>query len=456
MWAGFGGLLLLLGVLGLSAISFLYQIEIRQERIRQDYVERDRTLEQLRSSIYLSGTYVRDFLLDTSDSLAAGHRNRFLDIRSKIEAGIAEYRRLARPEERTAFQQLSSELSAYFNTLAPALDWNAQQRADRGYEFIREEVLPRRMIAIGLADRIQQLSEKQLEASSQDVSEMFSSFRTKLVWMLLLTLTTGVVLTAFTLRRLLRLEDEADLRFREVQRAREELQRLSSELLSAQEDERRRISRELHDEVGQVLSATMLALGNLRSSLTKSKVQDALRELQLVQDMTEQNARMVRNISLLLRPAMLDDLGLVAALKWLAREVSRTTAIQVDVAAEDCPDVPQEHRTCVFRVVQEAVRNATRHSGGRQVRIYVEGDGGFLRVSVQDDGKGFNPAQETGIGILGMQERVSRLGGIFQVDSEAGKGTIVSFKLPLPDAFDSARIEEELLSTPELPRVHRP
>jgi len=175
--------------------------------------------------------------------------------------------------------------------------------------------------------------------------------------------------------------------------------------------------------------------------LTKSKVEDALRELQLVQDMTEQNARMVRNISLLLRPSMLDDLGLAAALKWLAREVSRTTAMQVDVSAEDCPEVPQEHRTCVFRVVQEAVRNATRHSGGRQVRIYVEGHNGvegkngFLRVSVQDDGNGFDPAQETGIGILGMQERAIRLGGIFQVDSEAGKGTIVSIKLPLPEVF---------------------
>ena len=439
LWAGFGGLLLLLGVLGLSAISFLYQIEIRQERIRQDYVERDRTLEQLRSSIYLSGTYVRDFLLDASDTLAANHRTRFLDVRSKIESGVAEYRRLARRGERAAFEQLSSELAAYFDTLMPALDWTAQQRAERGHRFIEAEVLPRRATAIGLADRIQQLSEKQLEASSQDVSEMFSSFRAKLVWMLLLTLTTGVVLTAFTLRRLLRLEDEAELRFREVQRAREELQRLSSELLSAQEDERRKISRELHDEVGQVLSATMLALGNLRSSLTKSKTEDALRELQLVQDMTEQNARMVRNISLLLRPSMLDDLGLVAALKWLAREVSRTGAIQVDVSAEDCPDVPQEHRTCVFRVVQEAVRNATRHSGGRQARIYVEREDGFLRVSVQDDGKGFDPAQETGIGILGMQERVIRLGGNFQVDSEAGKGTIVSFKLPLPQAGQEAR-----------------
>jgi len=165
--------------------------------------------------------------------------------------------------------------------------------------------------------------------------------------------------------------------------------------------------------------------------------------LQLLQEMTEQNARVVRNISLLLRPTMLDDLGLAAALKWLAREVSRTGAMQVDVAAEDCPDdLPEEHRACVFRVVQEAVRNASRHSGASHVRIYAHRDGPKLRVSVQDDGKGFDPIREKGIGILGIEERVMRLGGVLLVDSERGKGTIVSFELPLPQEFEQMQSAE--------------
>ncbi len=319
------------------------------------------------------------------------------------------------------------------------MGWTPQQQRERGYAFIEEEVLPRRMLALGLADRIQQVSQAQLEVSSQQVSELFSSFRAKFVALLLLAIAIGIVLTAITLWRLLRLEAEADLRFDEAVHAREELKHLSAELVSAQEIERRRISRELHDEVGQVLSAMMLALGNVRSSLRSNNIEEALRQLQLVQDMTEQNARMVRNLSLLLRPTMLDDLGLVSALKWLAREVSRTADLQADVAAEDCPDdLPEEHRTCVYRVVQEAVRNASRHSGARQVRIYVQREGARLRVSVQDDGKGFDPAHETGVGILGMTERVARLGGVFTVDSELGRGTIVSFELPLPAGFEPA------------------
>src|SRR5579863_5226172 len=128
---GFGGLLLLMGVLGLSAISFLYQIEIRQERLRQDFVERDRTLERLRSSIYLSGTYIRDFLLDRNEVLASKHKSQFLETRRLIENGVDDYRRLLRKEEQKPFQQLSTELSIYFDTLTPALQWTAQEREQK-------------------------------------------------------------------------------------------------------------------------------------------------------------------------------------------------------------------------------------------------------------------------------------------------------------------------------------
>jgi signal transduction histidine kinase len=433
LWVGFGGLLLLLGLLGLSAISFLYQIEIRQEQIRQDFVERDRTLERLRSSIFLSGTWIRDFLLDTSETAAAGDKTRFLETRSDIEQRMNDYRRLLRPPEKQAFAQLNQELADYLGAVSVALDWTAEERHQRGYALIQEQVLPRRMMAVGLADRIEQMSQQQLETSSADVSELFASFRLKLLALLLLTVAAGIVLAGVSLWRLFRLENEAQFRFREVLKAREELARLSAELVSAQESERRRISRELHDEIGQILSAIMLALGNLRSAIQGNNMDEALRQVQFVEDMTSRNVSMVRNLSLLLRPTMLDDLGLIPALRWLAREVSRTAALQVEVAAVECPDdLPEEHRTCVFRVVQEAVRNASRHSGARQARIFVSQLADRLRVSVQDDGRGFDPGAETGLGILGMEERVVRLGGNLHVDSERGRGTIVWFELPLP------------------------
>jgi signal transduction histidine kinase len=246
---------------------------------------------------------------------------------------------------------------------------------------------------------------------------------------------TGVAVAGVALWRLLRLENESAQRFGEVLKTREELKRLSAELLSAQEMERRRISRELHDEVGQVLSAISLEIGGARSALKEGNRAEVLSQLQRVQKMIESNMGVVRNIALLLRPTMLDDLGLAPALKWLAREASRSGPAEVDFVSEAFPDdLPEEHRTCIFRVVQEAVRNAARHSGARMVRIYVSPTEGGIRASVQDDGRGFDPVHEKGLGMIGMEERVLHLGGRLRIDSEPGRGTVVSFELPLPTA----------------------
>ena len=157
------------------------------------------------------------------------------------------------------------------------------------------------MLAVDLTDRMHELTERQLEASSVEVSDLFSGFRTRLVLLLIFTLGIGLVLAGLSLRRILALEREGETRFQEILVAQNELKRLSAELLSAQENERRRISRELHDEVGQVLSAIVLGLGNLRSAIENEDAEEALSQLQLVQDMTQRNASVVRNISLLLR-----------------------------------------------------------------------------------------------------------------------------------------------------------
>ena len=436
LWCGFGGLLLLMAVVGVSALSFMYQIQKRQESIRQDYVERDLTLEKIRSDVYISGTYVRDFLFDTSDENAATHKAAFFETRARIEAGVRDYEHLVRPAERAVFDQFKKETRDYLDTVSQAFDWTAEVRRQQGNAFVQNEVRPRRSLAVDLTDRVHALTEKQLETSSTEVDDLFSNFRLRLVVLLAFTLGIGLALAGTSLRRILALEREGELRFRQILHAQAELKRLSSELLSAQENERRRISRELHDEVGQVLSAIMLGLGNLRSAVEHHDNAEALAQLQLVQDMTQRNANVVRNISLLLRPTMLDDLGLVPALKWLAREVSRTSGIRVDVAAEtdpELPELPEEHRTCVYRVVQEAVHNAVRHSGTPRVGIRVQlTDGDVLHVSVEDDGKGFAPASDAGLGMLGMEERLFRLGGTMHIDSAPGRGTALSFELPVP------------------------
>jgi signal transduction histidine kinase len=435
LFAGFGGLLLLMSILGLSAISSIYRIELREEKIRNDYLVRDRALERLRSSTYLSGTFIRDFLLADDDRRAALSKAQFLEKQRALQAEIEGYRTLTTRQTRQPFLLFESNLISWFSTLRPVLEWDAGARRQKGYAFMQDQVLPRRTVVLESADRVEQAAERDLESSSEAVGNMVSDLRFRLMILIALTVLTGVVLAAVVLWRLLRLENESSLRFQEILKTREELKRLSAELLSAQETERRRISRELHDEVGQVLLAIALGLGSARSALKNDNREEVFRQLQILLEMIERNIAVVRNIALLLRPTMLDDLGLIPALKWLAREVSRSGSADVDFIPDAFLDeLSEEHRTCIFRVVQEAVRNAARHSGARQIRIYLKQEASVIRASVQDDGHGFDPAQEKGLGMIGMQERVVHLGGQLRVDSEPGRGTIVLFELPLREA----------------------
>jgi signal transduction histidine kinase len=136
-------------------------------------------------------------------------------------------------------------------------------------------------------------------------------------------------------------------------------------------------------------------------------------------------------MALLLRPSMLDDLGLVPALKWQAREVSKRTSMDVSVAAELQDDLPDQFKTCIYRVVQEALHNCANHARAKCVRIRVQQETGSLNLSIQDDGQGFDSRQVKGLGLLGIQERVAQLKGKCMVHSEPGTGTIITVELPM-------------------------
>jgi len=142
--------------------------------------------------------------------------------------------------------------------------------------------------------------------------------------------------------------------------------------------------------------------------------------------------RVVRNLALLLRPSILDDLGLVPAIKWLAREIARTSPLRVDVSATGVQDdLLEEYRTCIYRVVQEALTNCRRHADATHAHVRMTQHEDTLHLTVSDDGRGFEPAEERGLGVLGMEERVAHLGGRLHMESTHGGGTIVDVQLPL-------------------------
>jgi PAS domain S-box-containing protein len=229
------------------------------------------------------------------------------------------------------------------------------------------------------------------------------------------------------------IEAEREALHRRILASREQLQVLSRRLLRAQEDERRRLAGELHDEIGQILTAVSLSL-----ELTKATVGEAdCGHLDESMAVVDRAIEQVRTMSLNLRPAMLDVLGLESALRWFVDRQVRTTGIAIDLVSSLGERVSQELETACFRIVQESLTNVVRHAHAQHVRIELTRAGDELLLSLQDDGAGFDATAArqratTGgsLGLLGMEERTRLLGGSFEIDSAIGRGTTVRVRLP--------------------------
>jgi len=429
--AGFGGLLAILATEGFYSLKIAWQIQVSNTEMRRDFLSRDRTLEQIRSALHESGNVVRDYVLvEPGENKAETLRIELKTIRDDMETALKVYSLSLRPEERGPFQQLANEVEAYWSTLEPLFDWDAKVRRHRGNWFLRHEVLPRRTTVLAIAREVSEMNEQALQEDERRVSDLFAQFQRRLQIITALGLGLGLVLAALTVTYTLRLEKMADERYQESLRIQNELKNLSARLVSAQEGERRAISRELHDEVGQSLGALLMEVDNLAATPGPDGV---FRErLDRMRPLVESCVNVVRNISLLLRPSMLDDLGLVAALEWQAREVAKRSSLTVDVVEKNVSDtLPEEYRTCVYRVVQEALSNCSKHARAKSVRIVVRQELERLLLTIEDDGKGFDVHRVRGLGLIGMSERVTHLSGTFEAKSQEGRGTLLRIELPL-------------------------
>jgi signal transduction histidine kinase len=435
--AGFGGLLALMAVGGFDAIQVLRQIQTRNVQIRQAFLTRDRALEHIRASLYLSGTVVRDYLLDPEPAGAAEQLRQLQRLKSEMATSMDAYAASLSTGEAEPVHALRTGLAEYWTVLQPVLRWSPQERREHGYDFVQRQLLPRRATVLALADKIAALNEQELNGGDERLEETFGRFRRRLLLMLAATLSCGLLLAAVAASHILRLERQSAARYRQVVHAQSELKDLSARLVQAQEEERRAISRELHDEVGQSLSALLMELGNL-AAVAPRDLEPLQRHLESIRKLAESSVQVARNMSLLLRPSMLDDFGLVPALEWQAREISKRSGIAVSVDADELSDdLPDDHNTCVYRVVQEALHNCVRHAQARSVRIGVRQQKGRIVLSIQDDGKGFESLRVRGLGLVGMEERVHHLGGAFEVKSEPGHGTLLTVELPVNHSHES-------------------
>ncbi|MBX3254596.1 MAG: PAS domain S-box protein [Chitinophagaceae bacterium] len=214
----------------------------------------------------------------------------------------------------------------------------------------------------------------------------------------------------------------------------EEIRMLSGHLQEVREEERKSIAREIHDELGQQLTVLKMDIAWVIRKLG-NKEQEIIKRLKDVLDMTDATIKAVRRICSELRPTVLDDLGLTAAMEWHARTFEKNTGLAIKLhMPETDTSYPPDLKTGLFRIYQESLTNTARHAQANNVDVYLKLEGDAIVLHITDDGKGFDTetvGQKKTLGILGMKERSLMMGGRYKIESSRGKGTAVTVVIPL-------------------------
>lgn len=399
-------------------------------------------LVDVRSDIYQSLFAVQNYLLDPTDE---SRRHAAEEVSRARYAANAQVKDLQAHFEARASEQLQglvAKLNQHWYISDQALSSvspgePAWRRLSEGTAALAEALqITRDMDALNVAE---------LRAEDNLAQQRTDAFFHFLLWITCTTFTVGLAVSIASLVGIRRHERETQAQTQKARAAEAALRQLSLQLLRAQEEERKNISRELHDEVGQLLTGLRIELGNLKRSLGEnggfaSRIEEA-------KDLAEQSLRCIRNMAMLLRPSMLDDHGLAPSIQWQAKEFSRRFEIPVNVQIEgDMDRIPVGHAVCLYRVIQEVLTNSAKHAQAHRIQISVNAREKSVVASVADDGVGFRPGEPehaNGIGLLGIAERVRELQGTLKITSEAGRGTQVEVELPL----EAAQKDEETYSS---------
>lgn len=428
---GFGALITIIGLSGWLAyvrakstytgISQLYEAEHQTQQ----------SLTHIQVEIDKSAILLRDFMLDRKFKAS--------DARSELEKMSAATReeltllsRLVPPSQFSQLEKSKQQTTSYWHSLDPVLTTSPQGlRPDPS--ILQLEIFPHRQSALRVIGEVQRLSSEAFQTRKREIDSRNAGLAFYLGKIVGITVLIALVVAIVSALRMHALEQTADEQHRQVQEAEEGLRRLSQQLVRAQEEERRGLSRDLHDQVGQVLTALRMSLGNFEKSLNLP-VGPPSRELDLAKRLAGQALRSTRDLAMGLRPTMLDDLGLEAALEWYGRQHGKLYGVPVSIHVQAPLDTLSDaQKTCIYRIVQEALNNAAKYADAQSVDVTLIADRDTVSLQISDDGKGFNPSgiAGRGLGLLGMRERIIELGGSLAIDSSPDGGTRIRADLPL-------------------------
>ncbi len=436
---GFGVTLGLWLLVGYRVTLQFAEAQMDAEAKNARYIQAQNLLTTVRLQVLSASVMLRDALLDPEHDGVEEHRLDILRGYDSIDELLEQYVPfVGSADERESIAQLRKEIRDFQagSNEVLAIDsrtWPADER------LLLRRFMPEREAVIRVSEQVQTLNRNAYIQQQRTLRELQGATQRQ-IWTVF-----GIAIGVSLAIAWLASSHATKLERRLVeQRAREEqigadLHRLSARLVQVQEDEQRRIARELHDEVGQALSAVKLQLVVAQRRLERAD--NAAQLLADAEASADSALRTVRDMSRWLHPSALDDLGLVAAVESQVGDFRRRQGLQIEFSHGGLDGrLDSETERAIYRIVQETLTNIAKHAHATTVRVRLLAGPEQVHVVVEDNGTGFDvvdverPGKRRGLGLLGMRERSAQLGGIVRIESQRGKGTRIEVQLPRHDA----------------------
>jgi signal transduction histidine kinase len=424
----------------LSVYELVRRVGVLESRVsaaQASYARGEEALSMIRINTLQGSILVRDAIIEQDPGRRERYRSELQDIRRRIEERlpIDLDEETAPADEREHWLELRNTLNEYWTPIDALFAADLPRTAADATAFLRSRVV-RRNEVLRIVDSLGTLQKLARERHLVETSRLYRDARWRSILMAAVALVLGFVVAAMAFWHVRRLEHETGRQRVAEAQNRRDLERLSARLVHAQEEERRSLARELHDEVGQALTALKMEIGVAARRFGEDP--RARTSFDEARGLAEHALQNVRDLSQLLHPSMLDDFGLPTTLNAYLRSFYKRTGIRTDFVHEGLEQrLPPEVELCAYRITQEAVTNVARHSGARTCTVSLVHRQGLLELTIDDDGRGiaafaYHGQAVRGLGLIAMRERAQALSGQFVVEERTGGGTRVTVALPAP------------------------
>ena len=458
--AGLGLMLGLWLFAGYQVTRRVRAVQDNDAEVASRYQQSQELLASVRAQVLEASVLLRDSLLDPDVTAQDEHRHNIKEAYDRVDQRLTQYVPfLDSPAERERVERLRAEIRE-FRTASDEVLATDSSRWPVEARMLLRRFMPKRESAIRVSDELQTLNRAAFIDQQRQLTVLQTDMQRQVWTVFGLALLVSMIIGWLAFRHAARLERRLTEQHEREERIASDLQRLSARLVQAREEEQRRIARELHDEVGQALSAVKVQLAVAERRIERMGAAPAL--LADAQTSADSALHCVRDLSHLLHPSALDDLGLVAALESLVADFRRRHEIAIEFLHRGSDRRLQaEVERALYRIVQEALTNISRHAEATAGIVRLVIGESSATVAIEDNGVGFDvadverPGKRRGLGLLSIRERVAGLRGAVRIDSTLRRGSRIEVELPVAAPPRAPSLDSQLIASLMDPEVNR-